>query len=96
MKHNDWSAVPDGEEGFFCKDMSRSERRGHRERLKRARRWHWGFKDLSTGPASRWSRVVETPTVCSCPMCGNPRKWFGDLSIPERRFWQGWEDADGQ
>lgn len=23
---------------------------------------------------------------CSCYMCGNPRKWFGDKTIQERRF----------
>ena len=22
---------------------------------------------------------------CSCPMCGNPRKWFGAVTIQERK-----------
>ena len=25
----------------------------------------------------------NTPTPCSCAMCGNPRKWNGDLTIAE-------------
>lgn len=79
---------------FSCgKDYSRAVRRAHRERLKRARRWHWGRDQARPGLEREWPKVVETPTACSCWMCGNPRKWFGHLSIPERRFWQGWRDG---
>jgi rubrerythrin len=61
----------------------RSERRYHRERLKHAREWHWG-KHLS-GDAKQLGQVVDTPTPCSCPMCGNPRKHFKLKSIQERK-----------
>jgi hypothetical protein len=27
----------------------------------------------------------KTPKVCSCFMCGNPRRFFGELTIQERR-----------
>jgi hypothetical protein len=33
-------------------------------------------------------RVVDTPTPCSCWMCGNPRKYFGERTIGERRAMQ--------
>lgn len=92
MRHEE--GLGDGRLGMeFGKDLARTERRGHRERLKRARRWHWGGEDLSKHP-QRWARAIETPTPCSCPMCGNPRKWFGEASVPERRFWQGWRESD--
>lgn len=61
----------------------RSERRPHRARLKAARRIHWK-RDLSREP-HEWGRVVDTPTPCSCPMCGNPRRYFGETSLQERR-----------
>lgn len=32
--------------------------------------------------------VLHTPAVCSCWMCGNPRKWFGTQTIQERRLFQ--------
>lgn len=59
----------------------RAERRHHRERLKKARRHHWG-RDLSKEPHGM---AVDTPTPCSCPMCGNPRKFFQEKTMQERR-----------
>ena len=32
--------------------------------------------------------VLQTPAVCSCWMCGNPRKWFKQPTIQERRMFQ--------
>ena len=32
--------------------------------------------------------MAQTPTLCSCWMCGNPRKWFGLKTIQERRMFQ--------
>ncbi len=66
--------------------QGRAERRHHRERLKKARRVHWG-RDLMAEPEVL-SRVVDTPTDCSCWMCGNPRRYFGELSMQERRLFQ--------
>jgi len=34
------------------------------------------------------AKRFHTATLCSCPMCGNPRKWFGQRTIQERRFMQ--------
>ncbi|MGO4332011.1 hypothetical protein AB4Z48_37250 [Cupriavidus sp. 2TAF22] len=33
-------------------------------------------------------RAVWTPTLCSCWMCGNPRRHMGERTIQERRFMQ--------
>lgn len=88
MEEKDQSMA--SEEGCLAvwKDMSRSERRHERARLKRSRKAHWGFKDLSQESPKRQGQVVDTPTLCSCPMCGNPRKWTGEPTMQERRFWQ--------
>lgn len=72
----------------LSKDPSRALRRHHRERLKQARRyWRWGREDLAVHPV-QWGKALKTPAICSCPMCGNPRKWFGDATVQERRAWQ--------
>ena len=31
-------------------------------------------------------RMRKTGTPCSCPMCGNQRKWFGARTIQEKRL----------
>ena len=31
------------------------------------------------------SRDMNRRNSCSCSMCGNPRKWFGDVTLQERR-----------
>jgi len=61
----------------------RSDRIHHRERLKKARRFHWG-KDLRSDPKEA-GVVVDTPTKCSCWMCGNPRRHTGERTIQEQR-----------
>lgn len=51
-------------------------------------------KRLRTGaPYLAKPKAVRTPTPCSCWMCGNPRKWFGDVTVQERSFAQteGWK-----
>jgi hypothetical protein len=48
-----------------------------------AREWHWG-RHLS-GNKKQHGQVVDTPTPCSCCMCGNPRKFSGEKTLQERR-----------
>jgi len=62
----------------------RAIRRAHAERLKRARRKWWG-RELDD---KENSRVIDTPTPCSCWMCGNPRRYFSERTIQERRLLQ--------
>jgi hypothetical protein len=64
----------------------RALRRHHLERLKRKRsKCHWG-REL-TDP-KYIGIAVSTPKTCSGPCCGNPRKWWGEKTIQERRIEQ--------
>ena len=66
----------------------RAERRHHIERLKHKRRFYWGCnRDLAKSP-KHLAKVANTPTPCSCWMCGNARRWFGEETIQERRLKQ--------
>ena len=58
--------------------MTRAARRHEAERVKAKR-----LKHTHTGPPTS-----ETPAMCSCWMCGNPRKYFGKRTIQERRLFQ--------
>lgn len=64
--------------------MDRSERRRHEQRMKakflRMKRHNWWTpteKDAGLYP--------HHGKVCSCYMCGNPRKYWGELTIQEKR-----------
>jgi len=67
-----------------------AHRRHHIERLKSRRRsmlraeWPRLGDELADDPAFIGG-LVTTHTRCSCPMCGNPRKWFGTLTRQELR-----------
>ncbi len=30
-----------------------------------------------------WPKAIDTPTPCSCFMCGNPRKWWKSKTLRE-------------
>lgn len=69
-------------------DTSRAERRHHRARLKKARQQYWGRDWSWCTPevkTRRMGKIVATPAPCSCFMCGNPRKYFSELTLQERR-----------
>jgi hypothetical protein len=65
------------------KDNKRALRRHHIERLKKSRLFHWG-RNL-TGRHKELGKAVNSPCSCSCCLCGNPRKWWNEKSIQERR-----------
>ena len=62
---------------------SRAVRRHHEERIKRRVREYYGgaFKH----DERRVGIVAGTRQLCSCRMCGNPRKWLGEKTIQECR-----------
>ena len=68
------------------KSMKRALRRHHIARLKRARRFYF-WLDWTENPVAL-GRLVHTATPCSCYMCGNPRKYFLELTVQERRWFQ--------
>ncbi len=63
------------------KISKRAIRRHHYERLKKKRQNYW----RGILSAERVGFVVNTPHPCSCYLCGNPRKHFGELTIQEIR-----------
>ncbi len=73
--------------------FSRAVRRHHVERLKQTRKGYWGYdRPRTVGPAEMCAKalgkVVQYPASCSCTMCGNSRKWFGQRTTQELRWMQ--------
>ena len=62
--------------------VSLAQRIHHAQRIKAVRK-----KNITV----RGPKAYRTSTPCSCWMCGNPRKWFGERTVQERRAMQGVE-----
>lgn len=58
--------------------MKRAIRRAHLVRMKTKARNLYKH-DIQAKNANHLA-------VCSCCMCGNPRKWFNELTFQERKF----------
>jgi hypothetical protein len=71
------------EEQIQIKDMSRARRRFYVECLKkkRSKYYSWWFPKTPT----QVGKLVHTPANCSCEMCGNPRKFFKQRTIQEKK-----------
>lgn len=67
--------------------FSRAQRRADRKRLQKKRQFHWGYGhkyrwgrytdgrgEICFMDPDVAGKVVNTPTPCSCAMCGNPRR----------------------
>ncbi|MDQ0622260.1 hypothetical protein [Paraburkholderia graminis] len=69
-----------------------ARRRADRARLKRKRRDWWAGAPHKT--EVQLGRLIDTPTPCSCWMCGNPRRHLKKerRSIWERRWFQEVDD----
>lgn len=44
--------------------------------------------EANRGHGRTFARFADSPTLCSGPCCGNPRRWFGEKTIQERRHLQ--------
>jgi len=77
--------------------MNRAERRAKAERAKaRARRQlalMWRFSFLPPPSERVVGLHAATPKICSCHGCGNPRKWFRELTLQEQK-WHEREQAE--
>jgi hypothetical protein len=61
----------------------RAYRRHQRERIKqRVQRYYGGY---ARGSTRHVGRLAETRTPCSCWMCGNPRRYWRERTLQERR-----------
>ena len=71
---------------------NRASRNHHRKRLifNRINERHRWFVDMKTQADQKsyqraTGRLADTPTPCSCTMCGNPRKYFSRRTLHEKR-----------
>lgn len=55
--------------------MDRALRRHHRQRVKNNRKKYWTVFPHEESP-KRLGIITTTPCICSCWMCGNPRKHY--------------------
>jgi hypothetical protein len=62
--------------------MSKSIRRHHAQRLK-AKRKKYNRVEGKSNPRLL-GMLVHSAAICSCWMCGNPRKHFGEVTRQER------------
>jgi hypothetical protein len=62
---------------------SRAERRHHEFRIKqRVRGYYSGYAKDSP---RHIGKIAHARRLCSCPLCGNPRRHMGAQTIQERR-----------
>ena len=62
------------------KSTKRSERRFHADRLKKKRKNHYSWRNKTPRDLGV---LLHTATLCSCPMCGNPRRTLREDSLYE-------------
>jgi len=75
------------------KASKRAERRHHYRRLKtkRVTQNYWCFHDDAPSP-SELGIATNTPKLCSCHMCGNPRRYYKELTLGEKRSDQSFDE----
>ena len=65
---------------------SRALRRHHKIRIRQKRAKQFVFKYFDMGKQEllkRANKYMETPKVCSCYLCGNPRKFWKEETCQE-------------
>ncbi|WP_407529417.1 hypothetical protein [Methylobacterium oryzisoli] len=69
--------------------FSRSERRHHLRRMKDKAVRVYGRYDKRD--PKRHEAIANHLAHCSGPCCGNPRRWFGEMTMQERRAFEAAE-----
>lgn len=67
--------------------MQTAIRRHHYHRLQNVRSRYWLGDEISMTKKQK-GIVVATPNRCSKSCCGNPRKYFNQSTVQERRNFQ--------
>lgn len=79
-------------------DRRNSYAKRKKKAIVRIRKWDRDSADMRVPPEcsvvslatpNRIGRMASTRTCCSCYMCGNPRRHFGEKTIQELRAEQG-------
>ncbi|MEW4569411.1 hypothetical protein AB1L88_16220 [Tautonia sp. JC769] len=66
--------------------QARAARRHHRSRMIARAKRSIKLSFMSTRERERFARKAHDHLAsCSCWMCGNPRRWFGEPTRQERR-----------
>jgi hypothetical protein len=66
--------------------QSRALRRHQRQRMIARANSVADTMGIAEDRRSWWAlRTYQHLAKCSCPMCGNPRRWFGQPTVQERR-----------
>jgi len=61
---------------------TRRQRRHQKHRIKNKRK---AYHVAKTGTERHIAKHLKTPVCCSCWMCKNPRRAFGEATVQERR-----------
>lgn len=69
------------------KDRSRQKRRKYKEKSKQKIKDKYKINGYNSTDRNIGIES-DTPKRCSCWKCGNPRKYFGELSLQEQREFQ--------
>jgi len=68
---------------------SRAMRRHHEARVKaRVRRYYGG---LAMGSPRDTGKIAHARSLCSCRLCGNPRRYWKEVTVQEMRAEQAAE-----
>ena len=66
---------------------SRAFRRDHEERIKRRVRGY--YNGYAAELPRHLGRIAHARQLCSCWLCGNPRRYVGERTVQERRAASG-------
>lgn len=75
------------------KNQQRALRRFHRERISKKRK-HYLITQSVCGENKmnpELKTLLNTPKPCSCWMCGNPRKYFKEITRQEKISMDQWK-----
>lgn len=78
-------------------DAKRALRRHHLARLKKSRRRDFSLtaSEVNLAADKRFLGIhVTTPAKCSCWMCGNPRRHFGQVTRQEQAAREAWQVSE--
>lgn len=64
--------------------MSRALRRHHEKRIKLQVQTYYGGGHRND--PRRIGQLANSRKLCSCSMCGNPRRYFNEPTLREKRF----------
>ncbi len=62
-------------------ERNRATNRHHAERIKNKVK---NYRNVFKGSETSIGKISNSKAICSCYMCGNPRKFDGELTVQEK------------